>query len=352
MKKVVHVLKDLDVGGIQTVLLDRLRHARQVGKNETLVCIGSGEFREDFIGVRATFIKKNWPLIDFLTVWRLRKHLLRSGAEEVHAHHTSEGVAAWLATRGTNIKYVQYFHVHPDISNRRDNFALQFLAHVSDRGISPTLAQRDALEKAGYITKNIGVEHNKVDINRLAPAKDDLREKLDLDKNTQIILSIGNFYNTTRDQVSICKALPAIFQAHPDVHMVFIGDITNRYTPHSESYDTCKRICEQAGIADKVHFTGVIPHAPGYLNQCDVFVYATMGDTFGMAVVEAMLSGIPVVTNDHPVMREVTGGITPLYPTQDSEALAELVIRLLEQPESYPKDAVKKWSEQFLWKSP
>lgn len=203
MKKVVHVLKDLDVGGIQTVLLDRLRNAKQVGKDETLVCIGSGEFKEDFIGVRATFIKKNWPLIDFLTVWKLRKHLFRSGAEEVHAHHTSEGVASWFATRGTKIKYVQYFHVHPNISNRRDNFALRFLARVSDRGISPSLAQRDALEMAGYNTKNIDVEHNKVDISRLAPARDELREKLGLNKNTRIILSIGNFYNTTRDQVSI-----------------------------------------------------------------------------------------------------------------------------------------------------
>ncbi|MCC5918335.1 MAG: glycosyltransferase family 4 protein [Cryomorphaceae bacterium] len=347
MSRIVHILKDLDVGGIQTVLLDRLQHAAENQQDESLVCLGSGAMKKDFDAFNTTFLPKKLPWLDPFAVWKLRQHLLRINPTEVHAHHTSEGVTAWLATRGTGIKYIQYFHVHPNVCNRQDNLALKMLAKLADAGISPTRAQREALTQAGYSTKKIAVVHNKVHSRRLNPNGDNLRQKLGIPKNTRLLLSTGNFYNTTRDQETICKAMAEVLPVYPDVHIVFAGGITNRYTPKSESYEACMRICRSAEILDRVHFPGVLPNAPGYLSQCDLFVYATLGDTFGMAVVEAMLSGTAVIANDHPVMREVTGGVVPLFTSAD--ALAQAVKNHLDNPAEYPQKAVSDWAKQFLW---
>ena len=51
------------------------------------------------------------------------------------------------------------------------------------------------------------------------------------------------------------------------------------------------------------------------LTQADLFVYASDHDTFGIAVVEAMAAGVPVLVNDWPVMNEITdnGKLAAVY---------------------------------------
>lgn len=346
MGKRLHVLKDLDVGGIQTVLLDRLKHC----SDETIVCIGEGDLQDEFASLGATFITKRFPYLDIRVVWRLRRFCIENNVGEVHAHHTSEGLSVWLATLATDIKYLQYFHVHPAVSNFQDNVVLKFLAKRCSRGVAPTNAQRNVLASCGYDVRKIGVEFNKVNLMRLRPKRDSLRARLGIPNEARLLVSIGNFYNATRDQFSIVQSLPIIFQKNPDVHMVFFGGHTNRYTPHSESYERCKTFIEKSEIGDRVHFFGALSDAPQYLSQCDIFVYATLGDTFGMAVVEALITGIPVVVNDHPVMREVTGGLVPVYATGVYGELASIVNDLLENPKAYPSEKIKEWAQQFQWK--
>lgn len=347
MPRIIHLIKDLDVGGIQTVLLDRLRFSRENDGDEGLVCMGSGEYQKEFEALGAFFIPKRLPYLDPLAVLKLRRFLLANKVEEVHAHHTSEGVAAWLATKGTGVKYIQYFHVHPMVSNRQDNAVLRFLAKRMDAGVSPTQAQKDALANAGYFTKKMRVEYNRVHPRRLRPNEKSLRQMLGIPSEARLILSIGNFYNDTRDQYTICRAFPEVLQQLPDVHVVFIGGITNRYTPHSPSYEKCYTFCEEQNLLARVHFPGVIDDAPSYLSQCDLFVYATLGDTFGMAVAEAMLAHVPVIANDHPVMREITGGHLPLYPTQNHQALSKLILAYFTQPEDYPMGKLREQARGF-----
>ena len=53
----------------------------------------------------------------------------------------------------------------------------------------------------------------------------------------------------------------------------------------------------------------------------DLFFYATEHDTFGIAVIEALASGLPVLVNDWDVMKEITceGKYATLFRTDDIE---------------------------------
>lgn len=73
----------------------------------------------------------------------------------------------------------------------------------------------------------------------------------------------------------------------------------------------------EAGIGTKVHFTGAIDHSqlPQYYQAADIFISPSITETFGLTVIEAMASGLPVIGIDSvgiadTVVHEVTGLLT------------------------------------------
>src|SRR5439155_698949 len=74
---------------------------------------------------------------------------------------------------------------------------------------------------------------------------------------------------------------------------------------------------------------------PPYLAACDVFVGAATGqESFGMVLVEAMATGVPVVATDIAGYREVVrdGADGILVPPSDASALGDALGRVLDDP--------------------
>ncbi|MGH3827630.1 MAG: glycosyltransferase, partial [Pseudonocardiaceae bacterium] len=72
-------------------------------------------------------------------------------------------------------------------------------------------------------------------------------------------------------------------------------------------------------------------HAVGYLDEADLrhvvagaaaLVLPSRDEGFGLPVLEAMATGVPVVCSDLPALREVAGGLATLVPPGDPDALA------------------------------
>ena len=63
-----------------------------------------------------------------------------------------------------------------------------------------------------------------------------------------------------------------------------------------------------AGVGDRVHFLGAVPHAelPGVLRDADLFLLTTEPpESFGIVVIEAMACGLPAIASDYPGVRAV-----------------------------------------------
>jgi glycosyltransferase involved in cell wall biosynthesis len=97
-------------------------------------------------------------------------------------------------------------------------------------------------------------------------------------------------------------------------------------------------LARRLGCADRVHFLGELPSAQvgDFLAALDVFVFPSLAETFGLAVVEAAQAGVPVVANRLDVLEEVLavdGGPCALFvDVDDTDAFAGAVRRLLDDP--------------------
>jgi len=96
-----------------------------------------------------------------------------------------------------------------------------------------------------------------------------------------------------------------------------------------------QRLAARAGVADRVHFLGRIPpHSPELLAcyaHADLFVLPSKGEGFGIAFLEAMAFGKPVVGGAHGGTPDVIedGVCGYLVPHGDVDRLAEALERLL-----------------------
>ena len=98
-----------------------------------------------------------------------------------------------------------------------------------------------------------------------------------------------------------------------------------------------RRLAEAEGVAARVVFWGRRADIPELLGQMDVCAFSTTRDEgFGIALIEAMAAGLPVVASDVPACREVLadGEAGILVPAGDPEALAAALRPLLQRPRS------------------
>jgi glycosyltransferase involved in cell wall biosynthesis len=133
----------------------------------------------------------------------------------------------------------------------------------------------------------------------------------------------------------------------PDVHVLLVGDGDRR-----KNYE---QMAKELGFGERVHFTGRLEQSDlvKALQSMDVFAFpsTSRAEAFGLAMLEAMACGIPVVASDLPGVRAVAQGAGLIVPVNEPVALAESLRRLLDDSTSrmnFSKAALSK-ATQYSW---
>ncbi|RKU66291.1 glycosyltransferase family 4 protein [Parabacteroides sp. AF17-3] len=117
-----------------------------------------------------------------------------------------------------------------------------------------------------------------------------------------------------------------------------------------------KALCVKLNISDDVCFYGTVPNnqIPAVLNSFDVFVNCSITESFGVAIVEAMSCGLPVVATDAPGFKEVVddriSGI--ILRDREPETMAIEIAKLLHDKkkcEEMGKNGRQKVLKEYDW---
>ena len=127
----------------------------------------------------------------------------------------------------------------------------------------------------------------------------------------------------------LIEAMPAMLAAHPDTHLVICGT-----GPLVADLDM--RVLA-LGIARHVTFTGLIPNqrVAQYVAAADLFVLPSLLEALPTVAVEALASGTPVVSADHPggvELQALFGDDVGVVPREQAGALAQMVAARLAAP--------------------
>lgn len=183
------------------------------------------------------------------------------------------------------------------------------------------------VKKIGIQPENITIIENGLDANLYKQADAmKITTELQLPPNRFVITSVANFF-PNKGHASLLSAFEKVFRTYQNVILLLVGDGPEKLhlKMHIQNYQS----------KDQIFFLGVRRDVPDILKGSDCFVLPTAFEGMSNALLEAMATGLPVITTDIPENRELIedkhNGI--LVPIQNSKALEEALLFLYDQQE-------------------
>ena len=137
-----------------------------------------------------------------------------------------------------------------------------------------------------------------------------------------VLLHASNF-RPVKNAADVAEVFIRVARTRPAV-LVLCGD--------GPDAAACVQRVADAGLRDRVRFLGMQSDPWPFMAAADAFLLPTSGEGFGLAALEAMAAGVPVVGTDAGGLREVVedGASGILLPVHDVEGMARAVLRVLE----------------------
>lgn len=341
MMKVAYFIGALNRGGAESLIYDLCRQHNYIPYDFVCIYRHDGNMLEAFeqTGVQLIHLIKKPGIIRYLLEIRMR--LKRERITIVHSQTPQNTLLLAVALFGTGIKIMTTFHGYN--FSKEKGWKRKMVYGASKKILCVSSHQKSVYEQRWKLPKGnkLEVVYNGIDFTKIDKAKNERVRELE---NERVKFAmVGNFVDV-RSQIIIVKAIDCLQKRGvKDFDFYFIGRRDNK---EPELYDNCVKYSEEHHL-DNIYYLGSRGDVPSILKSIDGFVYSTAHDTFGIAVIEAIAAGLPIVVNDWPVMKEVCGeenaGVR-YFRTEDPEDAAdkiELLLTNIDESQKVAKENAK-----------
>ena len=268
----------------------------------------------------------------------------------IHVHyaipHASAAFMAKqiLATQGISIPFVTTLH-GTDITlvGRDPSFepVITFCINQSDAVTAVSESLKADTLKHFDVKNDIHVIPNFIRLNK-SSEKNNYEEVRELyaNKNERILCHISNFRKVKRVE-DVIRIFAKVVKTRPS-KLIFVGDGPERYH--------CEMLCRELSLCEHILFLGKVRDTSHVLNISDVFMLPSETESFGLAALEAMAVGVPVISSNTGGIPEVNlNGVSGfLSDVGDIDEMANNTLYVLEDEHLHTfKNNAKKQAENF-----
>jgi glycosyltransferase involved in cell wall biosynthesis len=266
--------------------------------------------------------------------WTLARLIRRESIDLVHSHTSAVlpgAFAAWVTGRPHVWQSLEII-VKPRVVWR----AMAWLMpRLSERVVGASHATHEHLCLGdGRNREKATVFHYGLDPDRVGAGRGlgaEIRKRWNVSADEPVVGVVARI-SEWKGQDYFLRVAALVAKTHPRTRFVVVG---GTFDGGDHLPEQLKQLAASLGIVDSVRFDGFRTDIPAVLDALDVFVMpSTLPDPFPTAVLEAMAAGKPVVANAHggSVEMVVDGATGFLVPSDQPEAMAEAVRRLLDDP--------------------
>jgi N-acetyl-alpha-D-glucosaminyl L-malate synthase BshA len=222
----------------------------------------------------------------------------------LHVHYAiPHASAAYMAKRilekeGKQIPVITTLHGTDITLVGRDKMyapVVAFSINQSDAITAVSENLRDETYKTFTIEKEIEVIYNFVDVQRFTRKPIDAFKKVIAPEGERILLHASNFRKIKRVE-DVVKIFHEVHKQLPS-KLLFVGDGPER--------QVAEELSRSLGVGDDVRFVGKQEQMEDILAIADLFLLTSDYESFGLAALEAMASGVPVVSTNAGGLKEI-----------------------------------------------
>ena len=295
---VLHVIGSAGFGGGERYLLDLIRFSSD-GKRHIVVMPQVGPMTEQMETAGNDYRIIAMPRIPSLTgVIRLLRLCHRKQVDIIHSHGYRANLYGRLLALLCRKPHVATIHVSlydyletPPVIRQFYRLVEKWTAPVTRRFICISEAMANDIRMMGVDPGRIAIIENGTDVKRFSTdyVVKALKRKFEIQSRYPVIGTVGRLV-TEKGQAFLIEALTALKSDFPDLVCLFVGE--------GPLLEALQQQAMSADVMEMCRFTGPVAEIDEIYAMLDLFVLPSLREPFGLAVLEAMASGIAVLATD------------------------------------------------------
>lgn len=304
---VANIVFSFNTGGIENLLVDIMNNW-PLSEN-IMLCIINDEKNESLINK----IRKNKnvkiicfdrkPKSGFLRtiniIWKLRKELKKYRIKIIHCH-SNNGFKFVLPIKLFSLKTKIFLTIHnTDTYGKFSKF--DKLLHLLF--IKKIFAISKAVEKTiihnGFMKKKVKIIYNGIDSKKFLSIS---KDEKNVDKKR--IICVARVIPELKGQDILINAIYLLKKKRNDFECIIVGDYPKN---RPEIKEKLNELVHKLKLEKDIKFLGNREDVPYLLKNSDLFVLPSRFEGFGIAVIEAMMSNIPVIGSNVDGLNEIIG---------------------------------------------